>query len=127
MNTFQSKKKIHKILSHKLVISLAVVLTVLLLVSTFGLYQKKKQVMKLRNTAEIEFQTTVEKNTSVDQDLKKVDSPHGRERLIRQKYNVKKPGEQVIVVTENNNTEKELPVVNKNLYEQATDFLSRFF
>jgi hypothetical protein len=83
--------------------------------------------MKLRNTAEIEFQTTVEKNTSVDQDLKKVDSPHGRERLIRQKYNVKKPGEQVIVVTENNNTEKELPVVNKNLYEQATDFLSRFF
>ncbi len=126
MRKYQQKKKVKSILGSRLVLVVVSILTLLLLSSSYGLYTKKKRVATLRDQAKNELSSAEEKTVVLDGDIAEVDSPHGREKIMRQKFNIKKPGEEVIVVTDPEKEDDDV-VVKKGVFESWTDTLSKLF
>jgi hypothetical protein len=127
MQRYQPKKKtISRIISSRVVLAALAVIALLILSSSYELYKKKKRVALLRDQAKKEFLHIEQKTGELDIDINKITSPHGREKAMRLKYNIKKEGEQVIVVTKSGD-EKPEPVVKKGVFDSVTDGLSKLF
>jgi cell division protein FtsB len=99
MKEFQQKKKIKNITHSRYVVFVLVFFIFILLSSVVDLYQKKQRVLKFQNESKIELARMSQKNAELNTDIETLSTERGRESLIRQKYNVKTPGEGVIVVT----------------------------
>jgi hypothetical protein len=100
MKEFQHKKKIHNITHSRYVLFALIFFTFILLTSIFDLFQKKRQVVKFQKESRIELQKIREKSELIEKEVNVLDTAYGQERLIREKYNVKTPGEGVIIVTD---------------------------
>ncbi len=107
MSGFQMHKKASDYFYTKPVLFILLVLLVLLSLSLYNVYGKYRQVKTKRDTAE---QAVLKSKTDEAAMVAKVESlktEQGIENYLRSQYPVAKPGEQVILITD---TENSLPV-----------------
>lgn len=126
MIPFQERKKIRKILYSK--ITLVVLFLVLLGVGrgAWGIYQKaeiarSERDITARSLAELQDRT-IELKTS----LNRLKSSQGIEEEVRQKYTVARPGEEVVVVIDENakKSNNSEVVAEKSLWERFISIFS---
>jgi cell division protein FtsB len=122
MKEFQQKKKIEKIKHSKVVMIVLVFFIFILCTSIIDLFQKKRQVLKLQKESRFELQKIQEKSAVIENEFSLLDTAQGKERLIREKYNVKTEGEGVVIVTDQEVANERIPVVRRDIWYSITQF-----
>jgi cell division protein FtsB len=120
MKEFQQKKKRQKVTRSKWLLLTLLVISFLLLSSSSSLHQRKARVLKFQKESQIELGEILEKKERIEKEMGSLDSERGREHLIRTKYNVKTPGEEVIIVTDADRKEEGVPVVKRDIWYTLT-------
>jgi cell division protein FtsB len=127
MKEFQNKRKIKKVTSSIWFSGILLIFTCILLSSVLGLYQKKRQVLKLSQESQTELAKLQEKTVRVTNQLETLDTTHGKEQMIREKYNIKTEGEGVIIVMDPELKEEGIPVVKKDIWYSTKEFFRKLF
>jgi hypothetical protein len=120
MKEFQQKKKRQKVTRSKWLLLALIIISLLLLSSSFRLHQRKERVLKFQKESQMELSEILEKKERIAKEMGALDSTRGREYLIRTKYNVKTPGEEVIIVTDADRKEEGVPVVKRDIWYTLT-------
>ncbi len=106
MDSFEKKRRWRNFTHSK--ITLFVLLTVLLVVgrSTWGLYAKSKEASVKRERLEKESKDLENRLVFLQEELASLKTEEGVERTLKQKFNIKKEGEEVVVIIDGNNTDE---------------------
>ncbi len=120
MKEFQHKKKIKKVTHSKWVLLGAAFVSLLLLSSAFTMHKRKERVLKFQNESQMELKQILEKKERIRREMSALDSERGKEYLIRTKYNLKSPGEEVIIVTDAQQKSEGVPVVKRDFWYSIT-------
>jgi len=127
MEDFRTKKKIRKRLYSRGVFILLIVVTVLLLKGTWGAWDKQaesKENLKKVEGSLLEARAREEKlGTSIEG----LQTPQGLEKEIRGRFSVAKPGEEVILIVEENASEDEGTLANRPWWKKVKDWFSTIF
>lgn len=127
MKHFQQRKKKRRMMYSKWVAALLLFLTVVISGSVYDLYNKKKQVVKLKEVAETELANIKSKDENITKQIEILSTSRGKEEILRQKYNIKRQGESLIVVTDKEPEHEGIPVVEKTFLEEFKGFWGRVF
>ena len=127
MREFQQKKKISKVKNSIWLGAIVLFLTFILLSSVLELYQKKRQVLKLGDESRLELERLTEKSSEVSLKSALLDTPRGIEQMIREKYNIRKEGEQVVVIMDQEVKDEGIKVVKKDIWHSVKTFMKNLF
>lgn len=96
----KNKKFIHTVMTSKIWLGVLTVIVLVLLYNSVSLFLKREKVWKKVGALEKEKKTLVEQKKYIDGKNQSINDGIGRETILRDKFNVVKPGEGVIVLTE---------------------------
>jgi hypothetical protein len=120
MREFQKRRLLRKIfLSRPAFVALLLVVAYLAVLVN-GVYQRTREVVLKNRELERDIRDLEEKKERLEGDLLAFQSPKGVERELRDKFQIKKPGEQYVIVMEKEKTFKE-----DNVSERKTGFFQR--
>lgn len=102
MKEFQEKRKIRRIFYSKFLIIIFILLVGFISVSVIKIYKKYKESKMLAEKTEQEVKELEAKKTELESSIAKLQTESGAEKEIRSTLNVKKPGEEAIVIVEKN-------------------------
>ena len=100
MTQNQSKNSLNKIIYSKVMVTVLLIFLVLLSYSVFSLYKKRNEALTKARAAQTELSRAKAKQEQIDSSLDKLSTPEGIEDAIRDKFQVVKDGEELIVVTD---------------------------
>lgn len=101
----KNKKFLHTFMTSKILLALFSCLALLLLYNSVSLFLKREKVWKKVGALEKEKKALVQQKDYIDTKNKSINDGIGRETILRDKFNVVKPGEEVIVLTEDKELE----------------------
>ena len=127
MREYQRRRKVKSITTSIWFLASLLFITLIIFSSVFGLYQKKKQVLKLNTESMAELNGLNQKTESISRESKILDTAHGQEKLIREKYNVKSEGEQVIVVMDQDKKIEGIKAVKTDIWYSVKNFFTSMF
>ncbi len=104
MLDFQQKRKVKAVAYHKITLIILGVLVLLFLRSTWSVYEKKQESEKLRNITEANVIELSTRNQDLETKIDRFQTEIGVEEEIRSKFNVAKPGENIVVVVPQENS-----------------------
>ncbi len=93
-----TRKKNQNILTSLFISLLLFSVVIFLFMSNFRLYQKRADVSSILHQLEEKTQELEEEKEQIEQQIKEVGSEDFLEKIAREKLNLIKPGEQVVVV-----------------------------
>lgn len=102
MLQFQERKKIRKILYSKVTIVILALVTVLVARGAWDIHQKAAIAAAERDEAARSLGDLEKRSQGLEASLAELKSSHGLEAEVRQKFTVAKPGEEVVVVVDEN-------------------------
>jgi cell division protein FtsB len=121
----EKKKTIRTLYSKPVLIGL-LVLIVILVRATWGVFQKEQESRRNVAMVHAELQTLNERKMVLERETNKLNTQEGIENAIREKFQVSKEGESVLVVVD-----KPLPAStneeNKNFFFKMWDSVSGIF
>jgi len=121
MAYFEKRKKIGRFLYTKTAVVVLLIITAFLAFSVFSVFQKRKEAYTNVKIAEHEVSVLRENEAKTRSQIEKLGTPEGVEEAIRNKYRAAKPGEGLVVITEETRgiVEPLIPVrENKSIWEQ---------
>lgn len=127
MREYQHKKRIKKATSSIWFSGIILFLTLILFSSILGLYQKKKQVLRLSQESNQELAQLEEKTSRISAQLSVLNTNHGQEQMIREKYNIKSPGENVIMVMDAEPSKNVIEVEHNDFLYSIKSFFTNLF
>lgn len=89
-------------------------------VSTVRLYFQSSRIYDSRLRKEAELAREEEKNRELNKNLSEIKTEEGKEKILRQKFQIKKPGEELVIIV----NPKDDSAQNKN---DGKNFIIRFF
>ncbi len=105
----KNKNFIHTIMTSKIWLGIFSVIVILLLYNSVSLFLKREKVWKKVGALEREKKTLTQQKEYINDKNRSINEGIGRETILREKFNVVKPGEKVIVLT----AEKEVGSTDK--------------
>jgi len=124
------RKKVRRLIYSNWSVLLLIIVTVFLGYQVTGLHKKWSVSELRRTTAGVELRYYTDEEQSLRERIEQIQTPEGREKAIRQRFNVVKPGERVIYVVEEDNTFGSDIVLDKEVVDEKGgffDFLREFF
>ena len=106
MLEFQEKKKLRNILYSKITLIAIFVLLVFVVRATFSIYYKQKVSGENLSKAREEITELEKREKMLNSEIDRLKTDKGTEEEIRKKFMVGKAGEQVIVIVDDNKTNK---------------------
>ncbi len=100
MREFQDKKRFRRILYSKTTLVVLLILMVFLAKAVWSVYLKDKESARNTVMASNELAQLQARHDFLTQELGRLKTAEGKEEEIRKKYQVSKPGEQVVVIVE---------------------------
>ena len=107
MIPFQERKKIRKILYSKASLVILAVLLFMVADGAWQVYQKARIARDERDRAARSLQDLQARNAELTASLARVQSNEGIEEDVRQKFAVARPGEDVVIVVDDNSKKSE--------------------
>ncbi len=98
MKEFQEKRRRRRMLYSKFSVVFMFFIVIVMARATWGVYQKEKESkvnMQLTDNSLAELQA---RHDLLGQQVEQLETPSGQEEAIREKYQVEKPGEQVVII-----------------------------
>lgn len=89
-----------KIILSRLGLTLLSILVVFLLFQSISLFVKKVRVFKKVDTLRTEKEALTKRREHIAHKNELLDSEFGREALLRERFNISKEGEEIIIITE---------------------------
>jgi cell division protein FtsB len=130
VNRRRKKKKSRGLMYSNWSVFLLCIVTFFLGYQVFGLHKKWSVSESKRAAAAAELHYYIEEEQSLRERIEQIQTPEGRERAIRERFNVIKEGEGVIYVVEEDNAfgsgiilDRE-PAEKKNLLESIRAFFT---
>jgi cell division protein FtsB len=117
-NQTAAKPKVRKLYS-KTVLALLLVAIILLARGTWGVYQKEQESRRNVAMVNAELQSLMNRKALLQSETEKLATQEGIEAALREKYQVSKQGESVLVVVD-----KPLP---PSATEDGNNFFSKFW
>lgn len=101
---FQEKRKFRKYLYSKVTLVILLIIIAVLLNAVYGVY--KKQALSRDNLAktELDFTKLQAREKTLSSEIGKLKTDSGTEEEIREKYGLIKPGEEVIMMVDKNDS-----------------------
>ena len=106
MLEFQEKKKLRNILYSKITLIAIFVVLVFVVRATFSIYHKQKVSGENLSKAREEIAELEKREKMLNSEIDRLKTDKGTEEEIRKKFMVGKAGEQVIVIVDDNKTNK---------------------
>lgn len=100
MNEFQEKRRIRKILFSWPTIILFSVVAIFFLAETIGIYIKKNEAVTLDERMEAELLDLRQRKDELEKKIYDLQTEAGIEKEVRNKFNVQKEGEKVLVIVD---------------------------
>ena len=101
MLDFVQKRKVRHIMYHKGTLIVLGLLVLLVLHSTWVIFQKKQESERLKNAALANVTELQTRDESLQAQIDRLQTPQGVEEEVRSKFNVAKDNEQMVVVVPN--------------------------
>ena len=98
IHNLEEKKKIKRVLYSKTTLILVLLLFILAVRGTWNLYQKSQEAKNNRLIVESQIKDLKTREAFLHNELNNLSTDYGIESEVRQKFNVKKDGEQVAVI-----------------------------
>jgi len=98
MFDFVQKRKIRQVLYNKITLIILAILVLFFLHSTWVVWQKERESQTLKDIALLHESELQERNTELQSDVQRLQTSSGLEAEIRSKFDVAKPGEDMVVV-----------------------------
>ncbi len=98
MKEFQDKRKTERRLYSKFTIVVLVIILLFLIKGTWDIYQKDRQSLNDLAISNKELADLQSRNDYLSGQVAKLETTSGQEEEIRQKFQVAKPGENVIII-----------------------------
>jgi cell division protein FtsB len=100
MREFQVKKKVRRVVFSKWIVALMVLVFLFLAKATWNLYQKNIESAANVVNANRELARLEDRQQTLQTEIERLSTDEGVEQEIRTKYSVSKPGEQLIVIVD---------------------------
>ena len=97
---FTDKQKIRRFCYSKITIAIIIVLVVMMIPGVYGIYTKVSESSKDRKAAERELLGLETREKMLIEKVERGNTDRGQEEQIREKFNVAKEGESVIILVE---------------------------
>lgn len=98
MLEFQEKRKIKKFIYSKITLFILLVLILLTLKATWGVYTKYSLTKENMEKSETNAENLLSRQDFLESEIDRLQTPAGVEQEIREKYGLVKEGEEVIVI-----------------------------
>lgn len=103
MREYQEKRKLRKIFGSKIALVFLFCLSLFLIYSAFNVYKKSRHAVSKNNAIEKELADLERRKIELESEITRLKSDFGAEEEIRKKFNVVRPGEEVLVIMDKNN------------------------
>jgi cell division protein FtsB len=98
MLEYQRKRKVRKWMYSRVTLLVLGIFTILMAKGAFGVYLKARDSKENKMTAQAELKQLTERQVALSADIAELNTIQGVEKEIRQKFNVAKEGEQIVVI-----------------------------
>lgn len=113
MREFQDKERRRRALYSKASLVVLAVLVVLFAKGTWNVYQKANESRRNSDLTQKEYDSLKVRHDYLEAQIGNLSTPEGKEREIRQNFQVSKEGEQIVVIVDSTST------VNTEVEEQG--------
>lgn len=98
MKKFETKRHIRSKIYSKFTLVSLLILFILLARGVYSLYLKNNESLDMRRDAELRLKSILSRKDTIGKEIEKLSSDEGVENEIREKFNVVKPGEKVVII-----------------------------
>ena len=116
MLEYQKKLKVRKVMYSNISFVFLLVCIILLAKGVIGIYSKAHESEKNKLTAELEYGKLSERDAVVSAQISDLKTSEGVEKEIRNKFNVTKEGEQMVVIVQK---KEDTSIANENVEEKG--------
>jgi len=127
MHEFQQKQKIRRILYSRSSLIVAVIVTTFFLRGAWGVWQKQKESRAKLAETEVALVVAQNRQAVLSQNIERLNTTEGMEREIRERFSVKKPGEDVILVVESPEATTSITVESQSVWSKIELWFAGFF
>ncbi len=129
MREFQERRYLKKIFLSRFVFFCLAVLLVFLAVSVTKSYKKSREAAALNKTVEDEIKDMNLKKNNLEANIERLKTSVGQEEELRKKFQIKKPGEEVLVIVDEGPAAVSGSTTGqtKSFLEKTWDFLKSIF
>lgn len=124
MVRLQRKRFISRISSSPFTYIFLILICGLFIYSAVGAYKKSRRALEKLNVAQAEFFRLNNQKQKLSVDLENANTSFGTEKALREKFNVIKEGERIIIVVPEDEKEESDNVVKEGWFNQ---FLNKIF
>jgi len=100
MREFQEKRKLRKIIFSKITLILLLFVLLFLVFSTIKVYLKSREALYKNKKIKEELTQLNQRKSEKEKEIGRLETESGIEEEIREKFDVLKPGEKVVVIVE---------------------------
>lgn len=126
MYEFQQKRRLRKTLYSKTSIAILIIISVFIVHGSWGAFQKERQSRKNMEEVEKELNEARKKELELSMNIENLNTSQGVEREIREKFSVKRDGEEVVLVIDSNDiTTSSAPSVS--LWAKIKNWIANLF
>lgn len=123
---FKSKKNNYRFWNPIIIIILLSIFIILLGYNVISLFKKEKETEEKKDLILKEIDSLEKRESSFLNDISRLETDEGKEEIIREKYQVAKSGEKmVIIVNEENSSDSSLEV--EDSHNGFFDFIKKIF
>jgi hypothetical protein len=123
---FREKKRWRKFLYSNWTVLGLLVIAVVLAKGTWGIYVKEQEAVRGRTEIENQVASLQARQVFLQAEVKKLGTESGVEREIREKFDVKKPGEDVVVIVNSTTTAAE-PAKDASIKDKMENWVKAWF
>jgi hypothetical protein len=124
MDEFQYKKKVKKLLFSKTVLVVVAFITILLMKGAWGVVQKENESRIHMEAIAVKLTEAKDRESELKKDIEELSTGAGMEKEIRSKFDVRKAGEEVVIVIEPKKSEVEEQVIEKSWWVSIENWFS---
>ncbi len=100
MKKFEAKKQIKSRIYSKTTLIILLFIIILLIKGVFALYLRNRESVAVRDMAEVKLEDLESRRDTLNAEIEKLNRDEGIEEEIREKFNVVKPGEKVVIIVQ---------------------------
>ncbi|MBI4692167.1 MAG: septum formation initiator family protein [Candidatus Terrybacteria bacterium] len=102
MREFQEKRKLRKIIFSKTTLVLLLFISFFLVFSTIKIYFKNRNVLSKNEKIKNELAQLNQRKSELEKEISRLGTESGIEEEVREKFDLLKPGEKVVVIVDKN-------------------------
>ncbi len=122
----QEKRKWRKVLNSPILLVVLLIIVAFLINSNYNIYKKNQIVKMNREESDLRLSQLREKNNRLTTDLDNLKTDRGIEEELRNKFQVTKSGEEVLVVVDDDKpADVPPPAIPKGYWDKFIDFLKQ--